>query len=336
MGKKRVMVTKPIHLDALRRLEAETDVLTPYTATRDELLALLPGVHGVVLGGVFKMGPAEFDLAANLEVVGRHGVGLDNVDIPAASERGIPITYTPYGPTESTAEHALMLILAVARRVSQMDRAVRSGNFQIRDRLEVLGRELEGMTLGVVGFGRIGQRLAAMCRDALHMEVRVYDPYLPPEMVIGWGAVSVAGLVELAAGVDVLSVHTPLTAETRGLVSRAVIRAMKPGAILVNTSRGPVVDEAALVEALQDGHLGGAGLDVFDPQPPAAGSPLLSLDQVVLTPHVASFTREGRRRMGLTVVEDVLRVLRGERPEYLANSETWSRRRRAPGELVNA
>jgi D-3-phosphoglycerate dehydrogenase len=329
MSKRTVMVTKPIHLDALQRLQEKVHVLTPYQATADELRSLLPQVHGIILGGVFRMGPSELDLAANLEILGRHGVGLDNVDIPAASERCIPVAYTPYGPTESTAEHALALMLAVARRLAQMDRAVRGGNFQIRDRLEVLGRELDGMTLGVAGFGRIGRRLAEMCRTALHMEVRVYDPYLDSETVTGWGAVQVPDLVELARGVDVLSVHTPLTPGTRQLISREVIRAMKPGAILINTSRGPVVDGEALVEALLDGHLGGAGLDVFDPQPPSPENPLLSLDQVVLTPHVASFTRGGRLRMGMTVVEDVLRALRGEQPLYLANPEIWPRRRTA-------
>jgi D-3-phosphoglycerate dehydrogenase len=146
---------------------------------------------------------------------------------------------------------------------------------------------------------------------------------------VAWGAMPVADLVELAGQVDVLSVHAPLTSQTRGLISRDVIRAMKPGAILVNTSRGPLVDEAALVEALEDGHLGGAGIDVYDPQPPAPDHPLYGIDQVVLTPHVASFTVEGRRRMGMTVVEDVLRALRGERPEYLANPEVWERRRGA-------
>jgi D-3-phosphoglycerate dehydrogenase len=328
MVKKTVMVTKPLHLDALRRLEQEVDVLTPFEASHDQILMLLAGVHGVVLGGVFQMGPRALDQAPVLEVVGRHGVGLDNVDIAAALERRIPVTYTPYGPTESTAEHALLLILAAARRLAQLDRAVRDGNWQIRDRLEVMGRELDGMTLGVVGFGRIGQRLAGMCRDALHMQVRVYDPYLDAETVAAWGAVQMADLVELASQVDVLSVHAPLTPQTRGLVSRDVIRAMKPGAILVNTSRGPLVDEGALVEALEEGHLGGAGIDVYDPQPPAPDHPLYGFDQVVLTPHVASFTREGRRRMGLTVVEDVLRALRGERPEYLANPEVWDQRRR--------
>jgi phosphoglycerate dehydrogenase-like enzyme len=309
-------------------LQAEAEALAPYEAGLDELHGLLPEVQGIILGGTFKMGPAELDLAGKLEILGRHGVGLDNVDLPAATQRKIPVAYTPFGPTESTAEHALMLILAVARRLAQMDRAVRCGDFQINERLEVLGRELEGMTLGVAGFGRIGQRTAAMCRDALNMEVRVYDPFLDPETIVQWGAVPVPDLVGLAGQVDVLSVHTPLTPGTRRLINRDVIRALKPGAILVNTSRGPVVDQDALVEALRDGHLGGAGLDVYDPQPPAPDNPLLAFDQVVLTPHVASFTREGRRRMGMTVVDDVLSALRGEEPLYLANPEVWPCRRR--------
>lgn len=327
IDKKLVMVTKPIHLDALRRLEEGANVLTAYQASREVLLALLPGVHGLLLGGSLKIGPAELDLAASLEVLGRHGVGLDTVDLDAASQRGIPVTYTPDGPTESTAEHALLLILATARRLAQLDRSVRDGYFQIRDQLEVMGHELEGKALGVVGFGRIGRRLASMCRDALHMSVWVYDPYLDPEIVTGWGAVPVSSLLELAGQVDVLSIHTPLTPETRRLVGRDLIRSMRPGSILVNTSRGPVVDEAALIEALEDGHLGGAGLDVYDPQPPSVDCPLLRFEQVVLTPHVASFTHEGRRRMGLTVVEDILRVLGGEEPLYLANPGVWPRRR---------
>jgi D-3-phosphoglycerate dehydrogenase len=323
MSRKTVLVNKPIHRDALARLQEEAAALTAYDASQGELLSLLSEAQGIVLGTGFNLGPAELDVVSGLEVIGRHGVGLDNVDLLAATLRGIPVTYTPYGPTESTAEHALLLMLATARRLAQLDRAVRSGDFPIRDRLEAMGHELEGKVLGIVGFGRIGQRLAEMCRDALHMAVHVYDPYLDAEAVRAWGAVPVAELEELAGQVDVLSVHTPLATETQHLVGRDVIRAMKPGAILVNTSRGAVVDEVALIDALREGHLGGVGLDVYDPQPPALDSPLLQLPQVVLTPHVASFTHEGRRRMGLTVVEDVLRVLRGERPEYLANPQVW-------------
>jgi len=327
MLKKTILLDAHIHPASLERLYQEkVNILTPHAATPNELLPLLPQAHGIILGG-FILGAAEMDLAENLEVIGRHGTGIDNVDVAAASERGIPVVFTPYGPTESTAEHALLLILATARRLSQADRAMRSGNFGHN---LPMGHEMDGKTLGVVGFGRIGQRLAGMCRDALHMPVYVFDPYLDPEAVSAWGAIYVEDLAKLANQVDVLSVHTPLTAETHHLVNRAVIRSMKPGAILINAARGAVVDETALIEALQDGHLGGAGLDVYDPEPPAPDNPLFQLDQVVLTPHVASFTDEGRLRMGLTVVEETLRVLRGELPQYLANPEVWPHRRSVP------
>jgi D-3-phosphoglycerate dehydrogenase len=327
MLNKIVLVNKPIHIAALERMQEEVRVLTPYTASSNKVLELLPQVHGIILCAGLTLGAAEMDLAENLEVIGRHGVGLDIVDVAAASERGIPVVFTPYGPTESTAEHALLLVLATARRLSQLDRAVRSGNFRIRDQPRAMGHEVKGKTLGVVGFGRIGQRLAQMCRDALHMPVYVFDPYLDSEAISEWGATYLEDLINLASKVDILSIHTPLTPETHHLINQDVIRSMKPGAILINAARGAVVDEAALIEALQDGHLGGAGLDVYDPEPPAPDNPLFQLDQVVLTPHVASFTDEGRRRMGLTVVEDTLRVLRGELPQYLANPEVWTHRR---------
>ncbi len=327
MLEKLVLLSKPIHPDALERLQSQVTVLAAYEASPDEIRTMLPQVQGILLGVSPYLGPAELDLAVNVEVIGRHGVGLDNLDVAAATERRIPVTYTPFGPTESTAEHALMLILATARRLSQLDGAVRSGRFAIRVQESAMGHELDGKALGVIGFGRIGRRLAEMCRGALNMPVFVFDPYLDPEFVTGWGATHVGELTELAARVDVLSIHTPLTPGTRHLVGCDVIRAMRPGAILVNTSRGPVVDETALIEALLAGHLAGAGLDVYDPQPPAAGNPLLQLEQVVLTPHVASFTYEGRLRMGLTVVDDILQALRGERPRYLANPEVWPLRR---------
>ena len=326
-----VLVSNPIHPEALDRLASEVEVQAPHDASPQEVRALLPHVHGIVLGFDLFMGPAALDLAEKLEVIGRHGVGLDNVDVPAATERGIPVTFTPYGPTESTAEHALLLMLATARRLPQLDRAVRGGDFGLRARPEAMGHELAGKVLGVVGFGRIGRRLAEMCRAALQMPVCVFDPFLSPEAVADWGGEWVEDLLELAGRVDVLSIHVPSIPETHHLVDAEVLNALKPGSLLINCSRGAVVDEDALIQALRSGHLAGAGLDVYDPEPPASGNPLLELDQVVLTPHVASCTHEGRLRMGLTVVEDVLRALRGERPHYLANPEVWSQRRRPNG-----
>lgn len=317
----RILVGCLLHAAASERLHEHARVLSG-TGSGADFLRLLPEADGVVVGGQ-QLGPTEMDLGQRLRVIGRHGVGIDNVDLEAASRRSIPVVYTPDGPTESTAEHALMLMLAVARRLPQFDRAVRDDNFAIQRQFEFFGRELRGKALGVVGLGRIGQRVAEMCQAALKMPVAVYDPFREPADVAGCGGTCVDDLVELARGVDVLTVHVPLTKETFHLIDQDVIRGMRPGGILISIARGPVVDEQALIKALQDGHLYGAGLDVFDPEPPSPDNPLLGMDNVVLTPHVGSFTDEGRRLMGLTVVEDVLRVLRGERPHYPANPEVW-------------
>jgi D-3-phosphoglycerate dehydrogenase len=319
----RVLVNKPIHPAALKQLQARTQVLTPFAATAAEIDELLPTVDAIVLCAGYAIGPEAMDRAPGLRVVGRHGVGLDNVDLPAATARSLPVVYTPYGPTESTAEHALMLMLAVAKHLPVLDRATRAGDFDIRNRPETMGIELRGKALGIVGFGRIGRRLAEMCRAALDMTVYVYDAYLDPQTVVDFGAIPVPDLLELARTVDVLSVHTPSTSRTYHLIDRTVLRSLKDSAILINAARGAILDESALVEVLQANQIHGAGIDVYDPEPPDPGNPLFALDRVVLTPHVASRTEEGRRLMGMTVVEDVLRVLNGQKPTYLANPEVW-------------
>lgn len=322
-----VLVNRPIHPDALERLEGEAKVLTAYSASQAEAANMLVRVDALLLCAGWTIGAAEIALAPKLRVIGRHGVGLDNVDVEAASAHRIPVVYTPYGPTESTAEHTLMLIMATARRLAQLDRAVREGRFQIRNDFRAMGRELRGKALGVVGFGRIGRRVAEMCQSALDMRIYVFDTAIATQTIVEWGAIAVESLVELAQKVDVLTVHAPLTAATHHLVGSEVIRALGPQAILINASRGPVVDEDALIGALRENRIAGAGLDVYDPEPPTPDNPLFQLEQVVLTPHVASFTEEARRLMGVTVVEDILHVLHGEQPEYLVNPRIWQDRR---------
>jgi D-3-phosphoglycerate dehydrogenase len=322
----RVLVNKPIHPAALEQLRARAQVLTPFAAAPAEIDELLPTIEAIVLCAGYTVGPEAMDRAPGLRVVGRHGVGLDNVDLAAATARSLPVVYTPYGPTESTAEHALLLMLAAARHLPVLDRATRAGDFDIRNRPETMGIELRGKALGIVGLGRIGRRVAEMCRAALDMAVYVYDPYLDPQAVLDWGATPVPDLPELARTVDVLSVHIPSVPETHHLIDSTVLNALKPSAILINAARGAVLDEGALVEALQADQFHGAGIDVYDPEPPDPDNPLFTLDRVVLTPHVASRTEEGRRLMGMTVVEDVLRVLDGQKPCYLANPEIWQDR----------
>jgi D-3-phosphoglycerate dehydrogenase len=278
---------------------------------------MLSRVDGIVLCAGLNMDSRVIDLCPQIKVIGRHGVGLDIVDVSAATLLGIPVVYTPEGPTESTAEHAFLLMLAAARKLSYLDQETRKGEFQVRD--HVVGRELKGKKVGVVGYGRIGQRFAQMCHMALDMDVYYYDPLVDRTKIND--AKFEDSLIELAENVEILSIHCPLIPETRKSINKGVLKALGSDGILINCSRGPVVDETALVEALQKGEILAAGLDVYDPEPPSIDNPLFKMDNVVLTPHLASFTEEGRQRMGMMVVEDVLRVLRGEMPVYPANPE---------------
>jgi D-3-phosphoglycerate dehydrogenase len=325
----KVLINRPIHPTALAKLEEHATVVTAFTASTSELTEMLPQMDALLLCAGYSIGAQEMTKAPRLCVIGRHGVGLDNVDVQAATEHGIPLVYTPYGPTESTAEHAFALLLAVARRLPVLDRETRAGNFGIRNQLASRGQELKGKVLGIVGFGRIGQRLAEMCRQAFDMKVLVYDPYLDAETVQGLNATLVPDLCDLARRVDILSIHIPATPETHHLIDGKVIQAMRERAILINAARGTVLDQAALVQALQEERIYGAGIDVYDPEPPSDDNPLFTLDRVVLSPHVASNTEEGRLLMGTTVVQDIIAVLEGNRPQYLANPTVWKNRRRS-------
>ncbi|HSR32078.1 MAG TPA: NAD(P)-dependent oxidoreductase, partial [Anaerolineae bacterium] len=222
------------------------------------------------------------------------------------------VVNTPDANTQSVAEHCLGLMLAVASQIVRADKATRRGEWHVR--YEYIGTELQGKTLGLVGFGRIGQRTATMCQLALQMPILYFDQvdYRDVETELGARRVS---LDELLSTADVVSLHVPLLPATRGLIGDAELRRMKQSAFLINTARGPVVDQAALVRALQERWIAGAGLDVHDPEPLPASSPLLALQNVVVTPHMASHTDEALLRMAL-VVEDILAVLEGREPRY--------------------
>jgi D-3-phosphoglycerate dehydrogenase len=272
--------------------------------------------------------PVDASVIASLgrcRVIARYGVGTDTVDLAAATAHGIAVTHVPDYCVDEVSDHALALLLAMARRVVQADAWVHQGHWDLGPARPVA--RLRGQTLGLLGCGRIAQALARKAQ-ALGLHVRAHDPWVPPAAMqaVGIEAVDLQGLARSA---DFLSVHVPLTAETRGLVGEALLRLMKPTAVLINTSRGPVVDEEALAAALAAGRLAGAALDVLAHEPPAADHPLRRLPQVLLTPHMAWYSREAegelRRRAGASVVA----VLRGERPDHLANPEVWPRRRGA-------
>ncbi len=255
-----------------------------------------------------------------LRLLAMPGTGLDHIDIPAASERGILVCNNPDAPCESTAEHAVGLLLAVTKGIVSGDRQLQAGAV---DRAKLVGSELRGRTLGVIGYGRIGRRVAEICTLGLKMKALVYGPRLRPGMPLAEGITLSPSLDSVFEQADVVTLHTPLTAETRHLVQERHLRLMKRGSYLINTSRGAVVDEDALIRVLQEGHLAGAGLDVFDPDPPAGDNPLLRMPNVVATPHIAPFTNESFRAMWSGVAEQTGQLLRGERPAHLANPEVW-------------
>lgn len=280
-------------------------------------LAGLDRADVAVVGSLFPGTAETFSRAGRLQAVVRVGIGYDNVDLAAATAAGIGVINTPEAPTESTAEFTIGLLLAVVRRVTFADRRMREGRTAPGPELQ--GTDLAGKTLGLVGCGRIGRRVAEIAR-AFRMSVHAFDPHLAtaPD-----GITLCPDLPALLAAVDIVSLHVPLQPETRHLINTRTLALMKPGAVLINAARGAIVDEPALLAALRSGHLGGAGLDVWDPEPPAATNPLLQLDNVVAAPHIAAYTAEGRGRSHGTAVQQALMVVRGERPPALLNPAAW-------------
>jgi D-3-phosphoglycerate dehydrogenase len=258
------------------------------------------------------------NLAPELRVISRTGIGLDNVSISDASKRGIAVCNLPEGPTVSTAEHAIALMFAVAKELPRAAQALRDGRGDFFN--EYRGIELCGLRLGIIGLGRIGGRVA-MFAKALGMEVTACDPFLDPRIAERVGAKVLPDLTVLLAGADVVSLHAPLKPETKDLMDANRIAEMKRGALVSNTARGGLVDEQALLGALESGHLRGAGLDVFDPEPPDPTNRLLQLDNVIATPHIAGATETSRDHLWRMAIAQALQVLRGERPPSLANPE---------------
>jgi len=297
---------------------------------RDALLSAIPEVDGLLCMITDRIDTELLDQAPRLKIVANFGVGYNNIDVAAATRHGVMVTNTPGVLTESTADLAMALLLAVGRRIVESDRYTREGQFQFWAPFHFLGHEISGTTLGIAGMGRIGQ---AVARRAKGFGMRVIyhnrNP-LPADQERVLGAQWVEWPTLLAES-DYLSLHVPLTDETRHLIGPAELAAMKPGAFLINTARGPVVDEAALVDALRSGRIAGAGLDVYENEP-ALSPGLTDLENVVLLPHVGSATVSTRRRMGAMAVDNLLAGLEGREPPNWVNSNEMKSR---PGSSVN-
>lgn len=307
----------PIHSECRNRLEPLAEVVVGGDVTT------LENVFAIVIGNLIDAGGELMDrIGPTLKVVARPGIGIDNVNTQAATERGILVIHTPDAPTESTAEHTVALLMALAKRVVTGARFLQMGG---SDRSQMFGMELKDRVLGIVGFGRIGKRVAEICGLGLKMPIIAYDPYI--DHADQPGVVMTKDLDYLLENADVVSLHTPLLPQTRHLIDERALSRMKPGAYLVNASRGPVVDEQALLTALTSGHLGGAALDVTDPEPPLADNPLLAMPNVVVTPHIASYTDRGVWLMQSGVADQLVQLLNGERPPFIANPQAWPVRR---------
>ena len=283
-------------------------------------LAGVEEADAIVAGAAISYDRSVYERTPKLRVVCRAGIGFDNLVLEDATEFGIAACNAPAGPTISTAEQAIALIFAVAKglRESQNRLERQEGNYWGRhDHLE-----LDGSTLALIGIGRIGGRVAAMARG-VGMNVVAFDPYQEPERFTELGVRRAGSAREAVADAHVVSVHAPLSPETHHLVDADLIAAMRDGVYVVNTARGGLVDDAALIAALEAGKVRAAGLDVTDPEPLPSGHPLLGRDDVVVTPHVASATTAGARRIFAIAIDTVLSTLAGERPEALLNPDVW-------------
>jgi D-3-phosphoglycerate dehydrogenase len=294
---------------ALKRVDPELRMAK--SASADDILAVARDADAILV--TYAKLPAELLRQLNrCKVIGRFGLGVDNIDLPAARERGIVVTYVPDYCLQEVSDHAMALLLALARKVPLSNRLVQGGRWEMPAVVPI--RRLEGQTLGLVGFGNIPRRVAPKAQ-AFGLKVIVHDPYVSAD-VLGAHKVEGVSFDELLARSDFVSVHAPLMPATRGLFNAQAFAKMKKGALIINTARGPLIDEAALIAALDAGHLGGAALDVAEVEPLPKDSRLIGRDNVILTPHTAFYSVEALNELQTKCATDVARVLSGEPPVY--------------------
>lgn len=306
-----IVVADPIHPEGIERLLKAPGVTVdhPGNAANEPLAERLRRADGLIVRGT-RVDEALIANAGNLRVVCRHGVGYDLVDVAALTKRGIALMITPEANAASVAEHALMLMLTLARNTVQAATAVRRGEWRVQGQSSTF--ELGGRQVLVVGFGRIGTRVARLCA-AFGMRVAVHDPYMPAGTIRGAGYDAAVDRDAGLAKADIVTVHVPANEKTRGMVNAAFLSRMKAGSVLINTARGTLVDESALEAALRSGHLAAAGLDVLSVEPLTKPLSMLALENLVVTPHVAASTTEGLHRMAWDSAGNVLEFLAGGR-----------------------
>jgi glyoxylate reductase len=327
MSKPKVFVTRLIPEKGLEIVRDVCDVdlwQNEIPPTRDELLQHIRGVDGLLCLLTDKIDGEVMDEAGpQLKVISNHAVGFDNIDVLAATARKIPVGNTPDVLTEATADFAFALMMAVARRINEGERYVRDGKWKTWGPMTLLGVDLKGATLGLIGFGRIGK---AVAHRALGFDMRViyYDlSEKKPSPHLNAMPVDFETLLEES---DFISIHAPLTPDTRHLIDAEALSKMKPNTVLINTARGPIVDPDALYEALKEHRIFGAGLDVTEPEPIPLDSPLLALDNVVIAPHIASASKTSREKMAWMAAQNLIAGLKGERLPNCVNPHVYSQK----------
>lgn len=324
-GNPKIFITRAISEQAVVRLRASADVEVwpdEEPPSQEILLKKAPNLDGLITMLSDPIDAAIIENASRLKVISQMAVGFDNIDISTATEHNIPVGHTPGILTETTADFAWALLMAAARRIPEAERQVRGGIWKPWGPDILTGPDVYGAVIGIIGFGRIGQAMARRARG-FDMRILYHDPERHPELEQEL-SVEYAELDDLLSESDFVTLHTYLSPETHHLIDRAALDKMKSSAILINTARGAVVDPQALTEALQSGKIYAAALDVFDPEPIPADSPLLKMDQVIITPHIASGSIQTRIQMAEIAVDNLLAGLKGERLPFCANPQVYN------------
>lgn len=315
MKRPKVLLTNAIHPEAVKILEEIADIVVAENTEPETLYKAIAGADALMVRVLLP--PDIFDYADRLQVAVRHGVGLDFIPVEAATTKGIPVANVPGTNTLAVAEHVVGMFLTLSRKFHHLILDSPKRDWNIRNSL--LGSEVFGKTVGIVGLGRIGSRVSSICLNGFDMTVLAYDPYAEsyPD------GVQRASLKMVFEKSDFVTIHVPLTHETERFINSEILSLLKPTSFLINASRGPVIDESALIETLSSGRMAGAALDVFDEEPLPPEHPFFSIDNVLITPHSSGLTAESLVRMGTESAKEVVRTLKGEKPINLVNPEIW-------------
>lgn len=321
----RVLILESMyHPAGLDLLGEEADVVILENATEDRIVDAIVDADAVFVRYPSKFGASAIRAGANVVVASTSGRGTDAIDIAAASECGVAVVNNPGAGRVPVSEHTLALMLEFAKQIRRSDAEIRAGGGFGQGPISTRFH-LEGRTIGIVGCGDIGSEVARKCSLGFRMKVLVFDPYIDDAAAEAVGAERVMSLDELLPVADFVSVHAELTDETRGMVDRAFLKSMREDAYFLNTARGGIVEQAALVEALQENWIAGAALDVFEAEPVPADSPLVALENLIMTPHTGGLTVEAREELSISAATQILQVLRGDKPSHLVNPDAWEK-----------